>query len=211
MKVKRVLVIVFGLLPLIASIIALAYLPDTITTHYNSDFVADSYGSKNTILILPIVLIVIFAIMFLPAVLMKSERNRNLLLSIMLGVELFFNLIFCYLLYVQASGYTDLKAAPIGFDNLLLIAFGILFIFLGNIMPKSTKNSVVGFRTSWSMKNDTTWKKSQVFSGISLMIVGALCILFAFIYPSVFMMLGLLLAAVIVDIVYSYTAAKKYS
>ena len=44
-------------LPLIASLIALQFLPDVIPAHYNIDNVVDRWGSKYEILILPVVTI----------------------------------------------------------------------------------------------------------------------------------------------------------
>ena len=45
-------------------------------------------------------------------------------------------------------------------------------VVIGNLMPKLRKNSMIGLRTKWSMKNDTVWKKCQKIGGISFIIGG---------------------------------------
>ena len=55
-----------------------------------------------------------------------------------------------------------------------------LKIILGNIMPKLRMNSVVGLRSVWSMKNETTWKKGQRFGGISFIVSSIIIIMVCF-------------------------------
>ena len=47
-------------------------------------------------------------------------------------------------------------------------------------MPKLRMNSIAGLRTVWSMKNETTWKKSQRFGGISFIVGGVIIIIVCF-------------------------------
>lgn len=37
-------------------------------------------------------------------------------------------------------------------------------------MTKAKRNTVVGLRTAWSMYNDNTWRKSNRFGAISIVI-----------------------------------------
>ena len=207
MKIKRILVIAFALLPLIVCLIAMAFLPETIPVHYDFRFEVDRYGSKAELLILPAIALVLGAVMVFvkPA----NERNRKALLNVALGMELFMSVLFYYLLYVQAAGYTNLKEAPLCFDRFILLFFGALFIFLGNLMPTAGRNSVFGMRTPWSIKNSTVWKKSQLFSGIAMILIGVVCVILAFVYPSVFVMLGLVILTGIICTVYSYLIARN--
>jgi len=48
------------------------------------------------------------------------------------------------------------------------ILCGIYFVVVGNYMTKAKRNTVVGFRTAWSMYNDNTWRKSNRFGAISI-------------------------------------------
>ena len=70
----------------------------------------------------------------------------------------------------------------------------MVFIVLGNFMPKTRSNSTIGVRTKWSMYNDNTWRKSNRFGAVALMVAGVLTIVTAvFVKSSV----GEVLAAVV--------------
>ena len=207
MKIKRILVILFALLPLIVCLITLAFLPDTVPVHYDFNLDVDRYGSKYELLVMPVIVLILGAVMVF--VKPRDERNRKSLLNIALGMELFMGVLFYYLLYVQAAGYTNLKEAPFGFERFIMLLFGALFIFMGNLMPTTGRNYVFGLRTSWSAKNSTVWKKSQLFSGIAMILIGVACIILAFVYPNLFVMIGLLLLTGVICTVYSYLIARN--
>ena len=57
------------------------------------------------------------------------------------------------------------------------IFLGAMLVIACNFLSKVNKNQVVGFRMSWTMYNDITWKKSNRFAGIIGMIVGMIIIL----------------------------------
>ena len=92
------------------------------------------------------------------------------------------------------------------------ILCGIMFIVLGNFMTKAKRNAVVGLRTVWSMHNDDTWRKSNRFGAICIIVTGLLTIITT-IYTSgmigtIFMLIYLLLAAV-VAVIYSKKVYDK--
>ena len=90
-----------------------------------------------------------------------------------------------------------------------------MFVVLGNFMTKTKKNAVVGLRTVWSMHNDNTWRKSNRFAAISMMIAGVLTIITAVFNDgttsTIFLLVYILLASA-VSVVYSkkvYDQEKK--
>ena len=60
------------------------------------------------------------------------------------------------------------------------------------------------------MTNDTVWKKCQLFGGVSLIILGIILMVIAFVYPNIPLMIGLLIIVAITDTIYTYVAANKY-
>jgi uncharacterized membrane protein len=67
-----------------------------------------------------------------------------------------------------------------------VILMGIIFIVLGNFMTKTRINSTVGFRVSWSMYNDNTWRKSNRFGAYAIMIAGVVTIVMTVILKNSF-------------------------
>ena len=79
-------------------------------------------------------------------------------------------------------------------------------------MTKTKKNAVVGLRTVWSMYNDNTWRKSNRFAAISIIISGLLTIVtttFTDGMTSTIFLLAYLLLATVVAVVYSKKVYDK--
>lgn len=210
MKIKKVLLITFAVSPLIVSLITLFFLPEEIPAHYGANFTVDRYGSKYEILIFPIEILIMSLIFLLPGIFMKNETNKRLTLNIGLALILVFNALEYYILFIQANNVTNINSGVFKIERILLLIFGVLFVFIGNLMPLSRMNSFVGLRTRWSMTNDTVWKKCQLFGGVSLIILGIILMVIAFVYPNIPLMIGLLIIVAITDTIYTYVAANKY-
>ena len=210
-RLKRTVLIILAALPLVSALIALAFLPDTIPSHFDLSFRADRFGSKYEALIFPIITLIVLLIMLFATRVIPDDRNKRVMLNIGIALGVVMDLLFFYILYLQLNSVSDAGSIPLSVERVTLLLFGGLFIFIGNLMPMTKMNSAVGLRTSWSMKNETVWKKCQLFGGVALMIVGALCVVFAFVWPSIFVMPALAILAAVVCTVYSYLAAKKYA
>jgi uncharacterized membrane protein len=93
-----------------------------------------------------------------------------------------------------------------------VIMMGVLFIWLGNVMPKTRINGTVGVRVSWSMYNDTTWRKSNHFGGVTFIIAGVLSIITALLMKSSFvatmLSVGYICLASVGTIIYAYKIYK---
>ena len=92
------------------------------------------------------------------------------------------------------------------------ILLGVMFVVIGNFMPKTRRNGVVGLRIVWSMHNDITWAKSNRFAGASLIIVGILTIITSVFVEGMLatgLMLAYLFISLIVMLVYSYRVYKS--
>ena len=113
-------------------------------------------------------------------------------------------ILFFYSSWIQANAGGE--HAVIDIAKVSCILCGIIFIVLGNFMTKAKRNAVVGVRTVWSMHNDNTWRKSNRFGAICIIITGLLTIITT-VFTSgmtgtIFMLIYLLLAT-IVTVVYS--------
>ncbi|MCR5515424.1 MAG: SdpI family protein [Lachnospira sp.] len=86
--------------------------------------------------------------------------------------------------YTEVITSATRQAVDIG--KIVCILMGVFFIILGNYMTKTRINSIVGFRNKWSMYNDTTWKKSNYFGAIGIMIEGVIAIVAAILMKNSF-------------------------
>ncbi len=61
--------------------------------------------------------------------------------------------------------------------NSMMFIIGLLFIMLGNILPKIPSNFFAGFRSPWTLSSETIWKKTHRFGGYCFVISGVLMII----------------------------------
>lgn len=219
MKTKKLLYYILMALPLIINVTALFFLPEKIPAHYGANNEVTRWGSKYEVLILPVITIPFGFFMLLMgklAVKNGSSDKSNEKVTVLGGLAALavFNVMNLYFLYAGFKQVTNLSEVSVDLYSLLFTVMGIGFIVIGNIMPKAKLNSIVGLRTSWSMKNEITWRKCQFFGGISLIVVGVLLMIgCVFVFRGMEALIwALVLVGImtVVDIIYSYQIAKKY-
>jgi len=92
-----------------------------------------------------------------------------------------------------------------------LAGLGLLFIVLGNYMPKIQQNSTLGIKIKWALENSENWHATHRFAG-KVWVAGGLLMLCALLLPygaaMTVMTLSILLLAVL-PAVYSWLYARK--
>ena len=216
-----------AVIPAVLTCIVLQFMPDTIPMHYDLAGNIDRWGSKTEELVFPavILLVTLFWHLMIRAFEKKAEKaktekeqmearsNAKLLsivgisMAVMFGAMHYFSL---YSSYIEAN--TASTKAAVDIARVSCVLCGFLFIVLGNFMTKTKINSTVGVRTSWSMYNDTTWRKSNRFGAVSFIAAGFLTIIttaFADGMVSTVLMLVYILLAAIFSCVYSKKVYDK--
>lgn len=217
MKNKYFVLYLFMFLPLLVIVFTLPFLPDLIPGHYDINGNIDRWGSKYEQLILPIFTIAFGLFMrWIAKLSAKKENNASnekVMIIIGLSSVILFNIlcyIFLYKAYFGAVGADEPIIADI--NQIMFIVMGVMFCFMGNIMPKCRRNSIVGLRTKWSMANDDVWFKSQRFGGITFIISGLIIItgnLFLKNIACLIFSMSVLSVDLILSIIGSYYIYKK--
>lgn len=192
---KKVMWII-AILALVLTAVVLPFLPETVPLHFDAYWNADRWGSRLELLLLPGLLLVlalcwqaVLNAMEKKAAAAEEEKQRVSALTIRkasgiagvsIGVVLL--LLQAWLLYLAHRGGETASAVSIG--RLPLILVGLLFIVLGNIMPKTRRNSFIGYRSAKSRYNDDTWRRTNRFGGYVLVVLGILTVLAAALIPS---------------------------
>ncbi|MCR5121606.1 MAG: SdpI family protein [Ruminococcus sp.] len=208
-------------LQLIVTGVFMRFMPDTVVTHRDIFGRADNFGSKYTYLLMPLITIVMAAAMLgISQRIIKKARysgNEKKTAEAVSNAKVVDIAALCIAAMQLVLQFISLKnavsAGKVGADNfddnglgITSLMIGIMFVVLGNYLPKTKPNGAVGLRTSHSMYNDNTWRKSNTYGGKALMIAGLLTVvtaLFAKPAVSVVMMLVYLTGAVIAACVYA--------
>ena len=144
----------------------------------------------------------------------EGSGTNNERVCVISGITciLIFGALNFYSLYVGSKNIENLSVMTIDVEQVVFALLGIALIIIGILLPKTKMNSVTGLRTRWSMKNETTWKKSQSFGGITFVAAGFIMVIISLITKGITcMVLSLIVfsTAIIIDILYTYWISKK--
>ncbi|WAC47435.1 SdpI family protein [Asticcacaulis sp. SL142] len=173
-------VVVLGALVAV-SLWAHSILPDVpIATHFNAAGMADGFQPRDIgLAIMPGTLLVIGLLLWVLPRLMPNQKTLERSSAAYAAVW-----ITTVAVLAVAHGFIVSRALGIDMDvRLMLIAPGVVFIILGNFMPKMRQNRIMGIRTPWTLKNETVWDRTHRFSGIIFMMAGSIMIIANFILP----------------------------
>ena len=210
-----------SLIPLAVTALVMQLLPEKIPMHYDLEGNIDRWGSRTEILIFPVVILLITLFWTLlirwfekRSVNAATDKEKTeaalngrifiitgICQAVMFSVMHFFSM---YSSYVEAVKGMD--KAKINISNVSCVLLGIMFIVLGNFIPKAKKNGLLGIRTGWSMYNDNTWRKSNFFGGVTMVIAGILTIITSVVADgglSTILLLVYIVSVVIISTVYS--------
>jgi uncharacterized membrane protein len=196
--------------------------PDTIPVHFDINGVVDRWGSKYEILIMP-AMAVICMLMFKfftklytdkasettddkeKAEMLSNIKVMNITVWIMSVLFFVMNIITLYTSYSQL--YPDMNLPEFDVIQAVSIIMGIVFIVMGNYMPKTRRNSTIGFRFPWTLYNDTTWSKSNKFASYVMVVAGIVSIIGALFIKGItatIVMLGSILISIPIIMIYAY-------
>ena len=228
MKTKNKILAFLTILPLIITTVVLRFMPEKVPAHYDAAGNIDRWGSKYESFVLPGI-IVIMTLFWLCLIkyyenklkkttnekeIKESVNNAKILYYVADSMAIMFGVMQYFILYSAFMASEEkLSTSALDLSIITNVCMGLLFIVLGNMLPKAKKNAVVGVRTVWSMHNDKTWAKSNRMGGILLIICGLLTILESLIIGgniSTFIMLGILIIFTVVITIYSYKVYQKY-
>lgn len=125
--------------------------------------------------------------------------------------RLLINLIILFLAVVQVATFGHALGWPVQVDRVILAAVGLLFVGLGNYLPRIRSNWFIGIRTPWTMDNERVWRATHRVGGRTFVAAGLVMALAALLPdPAREWTAGAAIAvAVAVPLVYSYVAYRR--
>ena len=220
-KFKRITIMILAVLPMIYTAVAVFFiLPDTVAAHFGIDGTPDRYGSKYEAFLFPAIILVIALLYFLYRKFQeksskedndRTARNLDILDTVILIVMVLFNALCVFLLTMMKRPATMKNK-----ENMIFViiscVIGVLFILLGNILPKTKPNSFIGMRLSWCMDSDEHWYIANRNCGIAMVLSGICTVIAGLIVKNgtyvIYMILSLILFLTVATI-YSYVIIKK--
>ena len=207
---KDIGIIILIILMFVIGIFSYPYFPEKIPMHWNFKGEIDRYGSKFEGLFgIPLMSLGFYLLfLVLPYLDPKKENYQKFEKVYQIIKYAYIFLLFILqmtILIVTLGGPKDLipKITP--------TLVGVIFIILGNYMPRIKPNWFVGIRTPWTLSNEEVWKRTHRFGGY-IFIIGGILIILAGILPPLINLIVLILSILLMafgTILYSFIIYKK--
>ena len=194
------------ILPVLIGIICWNRLPDVMATHFGMNNEANGFSNKVfAVFGLPLVLLAVLWVgAFVTAHDPKRQNISPKMFSLMLWIAPAISLVAAATVYPVNLGY-ELDIAFFG--ELLL---GLMFIIIGNYLPKARQNYTIGIKIPWTLANEENWNRTHRLAGYLWMIGGILMIIACLsrLVPAEWL-IGLFLIMALVPCIYSYWLHAK--
>ncbi len=207
-KFKVLISSVIILLPILLGLIMWDTLTDVMATHWGADSNWGSFfGNAFVVFGLPVIMLITHLICLFFTSLDKTQKTQN---KKALGIIFWINPVIS--LITSGIFYAAVLGKEISSVLLTTGMLGILFIFIGNYLPKIKQNRTLGIKLSWTLNNEENWNKTHRFGG-KVWVIGGFVILLSIFLPNAAMvsvMVCVIIAMIIIPTVYSYSIYKKH-
>ena len=209
MKTNKKLLILTSmviLFPMFWGLMIWSQLPNQISIHFNIADQADNFQPKPLVVFgLPFFLLLVH--LFVIFMIGRDPKNRTMnekMVKVIYWLIPIVSLSVFYLIYNKALGSTT---NPSVFVSVLL---GLIFVIMGNYMPKLKVNHTVGIRLPWTLQSEDNWHKTHRLAGKLWVLGGLILLLEAGLQFAVPYVMGIvILTIVFIPVMYSYQLSRK--
>lgn len=192
------------LIPVLIGFLLWNQLPEQIPIHWNIQGEVDSYGSKLfSVLIMPLFLVALHWICTLLTC--ADPKNKDIEgkpLTLALWICPVISLMLSTIIYITAMGHS------ITVEVIVPLIMGLLFVVIGNYMPKCKHNYSIGVKTPWTLNDEENWYKTHRFAGI-LWVAGGVLIMATSFLGSIWLFMIVLFPMAFAPMIYSYCLYRK--
>lgn len=192
------------LLPMVAGLVLWNRLPEQVPFHWNAAGEVDGWASKAVAVFVPSA--AMLALQWLCVVVTstdpKKQNHPEKVVHLVLWLIPIITVFISALMYVSALGVS------VRMETLMPILLGLLFVAIGNYMPKCKQNYTIGIKIPWTLASEENWNRTHrlagwvwVGGGIVMMLSGFFGIFWLTLVPAIIMFL--------VPLTYSYILHRK--
>lgn len=192
------------LIPFIIGFLVYKDMPDMMPSHFNLEGVPDEYKPKAFVLFgLPGIILGIYIFSYVITNLdpRRKYQGEKAMSAVLLIIPII-SIVTTVLSIFSVQG----KKADVNFW-LPMIMF-IMFIFIGNYLPKTKRNYTVGIKLPWTLDSDYVWDKTHKFGGKVLVIGGIIGLVTSLLGGPGIIQMVLLFVVILIPIFYSFYVYK---
>lgn len=192
------------LLPILAGLILWDKLPEQVPSHWNINNQVDGYVSKPVFVFAMPAMMLAFQWICVAATSLdpKNKNHQTKILHLVFWIIPAVTLLLCVLTYFTALGQ------PVNMGVVMILFMGLLFLIIGNYLPKCKHNYTIGIKIAWTLNSEENWNRTHRFAGWLWTICSIIIMATSFL-GSYWLLMGILAIMIIVPIVYSFILYKK--
>ena len=207
---KKILKYLLMAAPFLMILPVYSKLPAEVPMHWNVHGEIDRYGSRNELFL--IAGINVFLGVFMSAMAKIDPKQKNYTrfretYEWMIIWTLGFMTVLMGVVLVET-----MQPGTLNISKVVCAMVGILFVVLGNMMPKVKQNFFTGVKTPWALSSDAVWNKTQRLGGKCLVLGGILIMGSALLSSgeaAVFMIILVAVLVTVAPLVMSYIWYRK--
>lgn len=197
---------VVTLLPILLGLMLWNRLPAEIPTHWSMGTQPDGWSGKPFAVFGLPCLMLLFHWVMIGATFLDKENvaQHEKIMKVILAIFPVLSNVMMFILYCAALGL------EVHMTRVMMPLMGLLFLAMGNYMPKCRQNSTIGIKIKWTLYNEENWNKTHRFGGKIFMLAGLGFVVLTFaegnwlVWPLV-----LMTATAALPMVYSYLLYRR--
>lgn len=194
------------LFPILWGLIIWKQLPNQISIHFNLAGQANNFQSKPLAVFgLPLFLLLVHLfVIFVTARDPKNQTMNKKMGKVIYWLTPIVSVSVFYLIYSKALGSTTNPSIVVS------ALLGLIFVMMGNYMPKLKVNHTVGIRLPWTLQSEDNWHKTHRLAGKLWVLGGLILLLEAGLQFAVPYVMGIVIPTIVlIPILYSYQLSRK--
>lgn len=197
---------ILTLLPILVGVILWKDLPASLPSHFGLDGQADGFSSKlEVVFLIPLVMLGLHLFAVIVTSLDPKASNVSPKMK---------TLVYWLVPFISGLVQLSIYGAALGLisnsTRIGLVMVGIVFLVVGNYLPKTKQNYTVGIRLPWTLDNEENWNKTHRLAGRLWVLGGLIILVNGFLsWAVLYVFFGVLLVMVLVPIFYSYWISRS--
>lgn len=172
-KGKIIITSLIILLPMIVGVYFWGKLPDPMATHFNFDNEANGWSPRAfAVFGLPLFMVAVHLVCLAVT---SLDPKRKGISGKMLQMVMLICPICSVFSSIQIYGYA--LGMDVNGRMLVHLLLGVIFILIGNYIPKCRHNYTVGIRLPWTLADEENWNSTHHMAGRLYMAAGLVCLI----------------------------------
>ena len=195
---------ILTLLPILAGVVLWNQLPEQMPTHWNAAGEVDGWSSKPfAVFGLPLILVAAQWLCVLATTTDPKRQNHS---------EKIYHLVFWIMpvlsIVLHAVTYLTVLGVGVRMEMVMPIFMGLLFVIIGNYLPKCKQSYTIGIKIPWTLNNEENWNKTHRLAGW-VWVIGGIAIMLTGFFGGFVAFFVITLVMVLVPAIYSYLLHRK--